>query len=474
MNYEKLGLKIGLEIHQRLETHKLFCKCPSILRDDKPDIIVKRKLRAVAGETGEIDIAAKHEMQKNLEFIYEAYSDTTCNVELDEEPPGPLNMDALAIALQVSKLLNAKVVDEVHFMRKTVIDGSNTAGFQRTALIAQDGYINTSLGNVKIGSICLEEEAAKNIKEAKTSRVWRLDRLGIPLVEIQTEADIKTPEHAKETAQLLGMILRSTGRAMRGIGSIRQDINLSIKGGTRVEIKGFQDLRTIPKVIVKEIERQNTRVQQGFGVKPEVRKAEADGTTSFMRPMPGSARMYPETDVLPIKITKKWLDKIEIPELLTEKAIKIEKQFNINSDLAREVAQEGIQLQDYTKKYPNLKPALIAQIIIETPKEIKSRLKLDVKKIKKENYEEVLNALNRNKISKDAVIELLAEAAQGKKMSFEKYKTVSLDKIEDEIKKIVEENKGASVNALMGEVMKKYHGKLDGKKAFELINKLTK
>jgi len=474
MNYEHLGLKIGLEIHQRLETHKLFCKCPSVLRDDKPDIIVKRKLRAVAGETGEIDIAAKHEMAKNLEFVYEAYSDTTCNVELDEEPPGPLNLDALEITLQVSKLLNAKVVDEIHFMRKTVVDGSNTTGFQRTALIAQDGYINTSLGNVKIGAICLEEEAAKNIKEAKTSRVWRLDRLGIPLIEIQTEADIKTPEHAKETAQLLGMILRSTGRAMRGIGSIRQDINLSIKGGARVEIKGFQDLRMIPKVVIKEVERQNTRVRQGFGVKQEVRKANEDGTTSFMRPMPGSARMYPETDVLPVKITKKWLDKIEIPELLTEKAIKIEKQFKLNADLAREVAQEGINLRNYTKIYKNLKPALIAQILLETPKEIKSRLKLNIEKIKKEDYQKVLNALNSNRISKEAVIELLAEAAQGKDMIFEKYKTVSLDNIENEIQKIVEENKGASVNAIMGEVMKKYHGKLDGKKAFELIKKLTK
>lgn len=474
MNYEKLGLKIGLEVHQRLESHKLFCKCPSVLRDDKPDIIVKRKLRAVAGETGEVDVAAKHEMEKNLEFIYEAYSDTTCNVELDEEPPGPLNMDALAIALQVSKLLNAKVVDEVYLMRKTVVDGSNTAGFQRTALIAQDGYVNTSLGNVRIGSICLEEEAAKNVKEEKTSRVWRLDRLGIPLVEIQTEADIKTPEHARETAQLLGMILRSTGRAMRGIGSIRQDINLSIRGGSRIEIKGFQDLKMIPQVIIKEIERQQTMIDQGFEVKEEVRKAEADGTTSFMRPMPGSARMYPETDILPVRITKEWLDRIEVPELLTEKAIKIEKQFKINADLAREVAQEGIKLKDYTKKYQNLKPAVIAQILIETPKEIKSRLKLNTEEIKEKDYERVLGALNKNKISRDAVIELLAEAAQGKGMSFEKYKKVSEEELEAFIKDLVEKSKGVSLGGLMGDIKKKYGAAVSGQLAMELLKKYYK
>ncbi len=474
MNYEHLGLKIGLEVHQRLESHKLFCKCPSVLRDDKPNIIVKRKLRAVAGETGEIDIAAKHEMEKNLEFVYEAYSDTTCNVELDEEPPGPVNLDALGIALQVSKLLNAKAVDEVYFMRKTVVDGSNTSGFQRTALIAQDGYINTSLGNVRIGSVCLEEEAAKNIKEEENSRVWRLDRLGIPLVEIQTEADIKTPEHAKEVAQILGMILRSTGRAMRGIGSIRQDINLSIAGGSRVEIKGFQDLRMIPKVIITEIERQKSLIEQKLKVKPEVRKAEPDGTTSFMRPMPGSARMYPETDILPVRTTKEWLDKIEIPELLTEKAIKIEKQFELNEDLAREVVQEEIHLETYTKKYQNLKPSIIAQILVETPKEIKSRFKIDPENIREEDYEQVLDHLNKDKISKEAVIELLAEAAQGKSMMFEKYKQASSEELEGFIKSLVEKNKEVSISGLMGDIRKKFGAAIDGKQAMELLRKYYK
>ena len=434
MNYQKIGLKIGLEIHQRLNTHKLFCKCPSILRDDKPDIIVKRKLKAVAGETGEIDVAAKHEMEKDLEFIYEAYSDTTCNVELDEEPPMPLNMDALEIVLQVSKLLNAKVIDEIHFMRKTVIDGSNTTGFQRTALIAQDGFINTSLGNVKIGSICLEEEAAKNVKEAKTSRVWRLDRLGIPLIEIQTEADIKTPEHAKEVAQILGMIIRSTGRAIRGLGSIRQDINLSIKNGERIEIKGFQDLKTIPKVIIKEIERQKSRIEQGYKINPEVRKANEDGSTDFLRPIPGASRMYPETDVVPIPITKKWLDQIELPELITEKAIKLEKKFQLSSDLAREIIQENINFQEYAQKYQNIKPNFIAQILLEIPKEIKTRFKLDIKQISNEDYNYVLTALNKNEVPKEAVIELLTESARGKKINLEKYKTVSEEELENFVK----------------------------------------
>ncbi|GAF96681.1 unnamed protein product, partial [marine sediment metagenome] len=149
-------------------------------------------------------------------------STSTCLVELDEEPPRPINQEAIGIALEISLLLKAKIIDEIQVMRKIVIDGSNVSGFQRTALIATDGYIETSLGEVRIPVICLEEEAAKKIKETKDSATYRLDRLGIPLIEIATEPDIKNPEHAKETASLLGMILRSTGKVKRGLGTIRQ------------------------------------------------------------------------------------------------------------------------------------------------------------------------------------------------------------------------------------------------------------
>jgi Glu-tRNA(Gln) amidotransferase subunit E-like FAD-binding protein len=469
MDYSKLGLKIGLEIHQRLETHKLFCKCPSVLRDDKPDIIFKRKMRAVSGENEEIDTAAKHEMAKGQEYIYEAYSDTTCLVEMDEEPPGELNIDALEITLQVAKLLNAKIVEDVIFMRKTVIDGSNTSGFQRTALIARDGYIETSRGKVRIGYIYLEEEAAKNIKEAKSERVWRLDRLGIPLIEIQTFPDIKDGEHAKETAEKLGMILRSTGRAKHGIGSIRQDINLSITKGARVEIKGFQDLRSIPKVIDNEIKRQLELVKKGRKINKEVRKANADGTTSFMRPMPGSARMYPETDVKIILITKKMLDKIKIPELLSEKALKLEKKFGLNAEIAREIVKKNLDFEDYVKEFKNINPVLLASFLIEKPKEIKKRFMIK-KKVSEKDLRKVLSYLNKGEIAKEAIVEILVKKLKGEKFDIKDYKS-SVGDLEKDIKKIIKENKGASINALMGEVMARYRGKVDGKKVMEILKK---
>ena len=197
INYEALGFKCGLEIHQQLEGKKLFCNCLTLNSDKEPNVKVERKLRAVAGETGEIDIAAQHEMSKNRRFVYESSSEDTCLVEYDEEPPHGLNKEALETALKVALLLNAKIVDEIQVMRITVIDGSSVSGFQRTALIAMDGFIETSHGKVSIPTICLEEEAAQKIWEGKDFVKYRLDRLGIPLVEIATGTEIKNPEHAK-------------------------------------------------------------------------------------------------------------------------------------------------------------------------------------------------------------------------------------------------------------------------------------
>src|SRR3989338_2347009 len=161
-DYSKIGFKCGIECHQQLETHKLFCNCPSLVNDPStPDIIFERKLRASAGETGKVDLAAQHEMSKGKKFIYEACSTSSCLVEADEQPPKKVNAYALETALQVALLLNAKVFDEIQFMRKTVIDGSNVSGFQRTALVAVNGMLETSKGIVKIPTICLEEESAK-------------------------------------------------------------------------------------------------------------------------------------------------------------------------------------------------------------------------------------------------------------------------------------------------------------------------
>jgi Glu-tRNA(Gln) amidotransferase subunit E-like FAD-binding protein len=461
MDYNKLKFKAGLEIHQQLESNKLFCSCPSILRDEKPDILVKRRLRVSEGESGEKDVAAKFESLKDKEFIYEGYKDTTCSVELDEEPPHNMNEDALDIVLQISLLLNCKLVDEIQVMRKVVIDGSNTSAFQRTALVGYNGYLETSKGKVGIASVAVEEDSARRIKDDKNSVTFRLDRLGIPLIEIATNPDIKDPEHCKEVAEKLGMILRSTSKVKRGLGSIRQDVNVSIKNGNRVEIKGFQDLKSMVKIVENEVNRQ----KKG-NVKSEVRKAEKDFSTNFLRPMPGAARMYPETDIKPILITKELLKQIELPELLDEKVLKLEK-LGINADVARVMVKEGIFIEEYEYK---LDKNFIASVLVEIPKDIKKRLNLDYK-FEESDFRLVLENLENKNLNKESAFEVLTEIAQGKKIDISKYKQIDFKDLEKDIKNIVEKNKNLTTGALMGIIMNKYRGKVEGKVVSELIRK---
>jgi len=256
-DYRTLGLVCGIEIHQQLDSaSKLFCGCPTKLKDvGDSDFEFFRYLRPSRSELGEIDRAALEEVLVSRKFIYKSYN-TTCLVEADEEPPRVINPEALEISLIIARLLKMRIVDEVQTMRKTVIDGSNTSGFQRTAYIASDGFIETSSGKVGIGVLCLEEEAARIIEDKGDELIYSLDRLGIPLVEIGTAPDIVSPAHARESAQILGMILRSTGRVKRGLGTIRQDVNVSIKGGSRIEVKGVQDLNLIDKIVELEVFRQ--------------------------------------------------------------------------------------------------------------------------------------------------------------------------------------------------------------------------
>ena len=255
-NWDELGLMMGLEIHQQLNTkHKLFCPCSTDLTDDEHDEEFIRNLRPTQSELGQIDRAALQESLRDMTFKYEAYDNHTCLVENDDEPPHALNREALDICITIASLLNMKMVDEFHTMRKQVIDGSNTGGFQRTGLAATDGYLDTPYGRVAIESLGLEEDAARRIDSDGEYTQFRLDRLGIPLAEITTDPSMHHPEQIKEVAYMIGQVLRSTN-VKRGLGTIRQDVNISITRGARVEIKGVQDLDLMPVIVENEVTRQ--------------------------------------------------------------------------------------------------------------------------------------------------------------------------------------------------------------------------
>ncbi len=247
-------MRAGLEVHQQLATSKLFCDCPSELSEEVR-ATVSRKLRPTGGELTGVDPAAQFEASLDQTFRYEVVP-TSCLVELDEEPPHAINPDAVEVALELALLLHADPLDEIPVMRKIVIDGSNTAGFQRTALVAVGGWIDVDGTRYPIESVCLEEDAARKILEDRGEVRYRLDRLGIPLVEVATGPEITSPERARAVAQAIGALLRATRRVRRGIGTIREDLNLSVEGGTRVEIKGVQELRLLATYATEEVARQ--------------------------------------------------------------------------------------------------------------------------------------------------------------------------------------------------------------------------
>lgn len=593
----------GLEIHQQLNTSKLFCKCDSKIQDKEPIYTVMRKLRAVVGETGEIDIAAAEQAIKGKKYCYECYDENCCLIELDEEPPRNMNKEALKIGIQAGKLLKTKFADEVQVMRKTVVDGSNTTGFQRTALVGYDGKIESSEGEISIPTVIVEEDSGRLIRNETEVTTYRLDRLGIPLLEISTGPDIHSPEQCQEVSEKLGLLLRSLN-VKRGQGTIRQDVNVSIPGGERVEIKGAQDLRMIPTWVRLEAERQEKLLEikeelkkrgvkklkseiedlgkifsesdskviksglengtvlgaklEGYsgligkelqprrrfgtelseraksaagvkgifhsdelpnygitekeidetkkklkckkedafilvaaekerakkaitaalnraaeaitGVPNEVRGPNADGTTSYNRMMPGAARMYPETDVLPTRITKELLN-VELPELISQRIKRYVKI--LGKDLAKMLAKSGKgELFDrLIKKCRNVNKSFIAETLATAERTIRRETGIEISP-SEEDYEELFIALDKGKIAKESVLEILKEKKPVKEI-LEKYKTLSDKEIEKELKKVISENKGAPFNALIGKAMTKLRGKAPGKKIAEKLKRLA-
>ncbi len=252
----KIGLRVGLEIHQQLASStKLFCACP-VTKSEALPYSFDRRLRPAQSETGRLDPAAVFEFSKGRSNVYRWNPESSCLVEADEEPPHPLNEEAVEIVLLVSNILHSNILDEVHVMRKIVIDGSNTTGFQRTAVLALGGHLEVDGSVVGVQTVTLEEDAARILAEDAKARYFALDRLGVPLVEVALDPVTGTPEYVGEVALSLGRALRSTGRVARGLGTIRQDLNVSVMGGSVVEVKGVQKLNLIPKVVAYEASRQ--------------------------------------------------------------------------------------------------------------------------------------------------------------------------------------------------------------------------
>ena len=611
-------LVCGIEIHQQLDTKKLFCGCDSVLRDEGYGAYYRR-LRPTTSEIGEVDRAALAQFQRDMGYRYQCCEGCTCLVELDEEPPHPVNSDAMDTALTFSTMLNAQIIDEIQFMRKIVVDGSNTSGFQRTSLVATDGSVEVNGKKIGILSVCLEEDAARKIETTGNEMLYRLDRLGIPLIEVATAPDMETPEEVMEVAYRLGTLLRATKRVKRGIGTIREDLNISVPRGARVEIKGVQELRMLPDFVRNEMERQrmlirikdilnsrNTKPAEflpvdvtelfskcpskvikgaldekgkvfavrlpGFvgtmngdggklrlgsemaqyartkgvkgifhsdelpnygiekefvdslrthlglsqedafvmcaakekkaidalkiaveranfaieGVPEETRDPLPDSTTKFSRPLPGAARMYPETDVPPMLITDERLSGIKnnMPEFPEEIEKRLVSSYGINAQQANQIVRQSrdelfVKISERTGM-----TAAAATALTNTYTELEHE-NLDPDSIDGVKVAELFILLKENRFSKEALPSLLKEMAKGsgaeeaiRKLGLE---SVGTDEAAEIIRALVKEredfvrSKGLdAIGPLMGPVMSALRGKIDGKQANDLLAKEIK
>ena len=288
-DYQTVGFKSGLEIHQQLFTEKkLFCRCPAGIYSDNYDAEILRHMRPTLSELGVYDGTALMEFKTKKEIIYRINRNTVCTYEMDDTPPFLINEDALDIALGIGMLYNCKLVDELHIARKQYLDGSIPTGFQRTAIYAVDGWIPYKDRKVKIVQMSIEEDSCREVADYSHNRIYLTDRLGMPLIETVTGPDMRTPQEAAEVGWICARLVRSTHKVRRGIGAARQDVNVSVEGGTRVEIKGVPKITMIPLLTHNEAMRQWNllRLREELkkrGITPETFQAKDYDITSVIK-----------------------------------------------------------------------------------------------------------------------------------------------------------------------------------------------
>lgn len=481
INYKRLRMMAGIELHQQLETgKKLFCQCSAAMREREPTMIIKRKLHPVASELGEIDVATQYEYMRDRTFNYQVFGAESCLVELDEEPPHAMNMDALDIGMQIAMLLNCQIPDEIHVMRKTVTDGSNPSAFQRTAVIGRNGYIKYKGKKVEIAQISIEEDAGAIVEKKGNVVVYRLNRLGVPLVEISTGI-LKgyDPEEVQEIAYLIGIMCRSTGKVKHGIGSIRQDVNVSIRGGNRVEIKGIQELGLLSKVIKKEVARQLDEPK----VEHETRAANPDGSTRFTRPLPGAARMYPETDVPPISVSSETLKGIKknLPEPFTKKLTRFERRLGLSKDLAMQILNSNyLELFERIAKNKKSNPTVIANTLVSLLKDLRKRESVKTKNLTEKHFIDLFDKLTKKNIVKEAIPEILKYLAAhpddtvSHAITEKNLTLLRKSELNKMIKQLVKDSPDLDRRKIYGIAMGRVRGRADPQEVSKIVKRLKR
>lgn len=282
--YDRIGFMSGLEVHQQLLTkEKLFCHCPAGIynKSDQYDAEIIRHMRPTLSELGEYDGTALMEFKTRKEIIYRLRNETACTYEVDDTPPFPINREALSIAIEISLLSKLNIVGEVHITRKQYLDGSIPTGFQRTAIIGVEGEIELKNKKIRLIQLSIEEDSCREIYDIGHTRVYKTDRLGMPLIETVTYPDCVNPDEVMEACNYIRFLNRSTGKVRTGIGSGRQDVNVSCRGGSRVEIKGVAHTKWIPELTHNEAFRQWSLLLLRDYLRAKVAKPESWKITTF-------------------------------------------------------------------------------------------------------------------------------------------------------------------------------------------------
>lgn len=477
LNYDSLRLKAGLELHQQLNTrHKLFCDCSTEMKEKLPIMTVGRRLHVVASELGMVDTTAQFEYLRNRSFHYQVFNNETCLIELDEEPPHNLNAEALQIALQIAFLMSCEIPNELHVMRKTVIDGSNTSGFQRTVIVGINGHISYKGKRIPITQITLEEDAAAIVGEENGVATYRLNRLGVPLVEIDTGIlEGFSPEELQGIAYQIGILARSTNKTKHGIGSIRQDVNVSIRNGPRTEVKGVQELGLLSKIVEFEVQRQMKEKPR-----EETRAANLDGTTRFLRPLPGANRMYPETDIPPVVVKNEYLEELKknLPEPWTNKLDRFKTKLRLPDGLAREIlGSEYLGLFEKIVSAKKVESTIVASTFTSTIKDLVRRDKVEIDRISEYRLMEIFDYLQDRKITKEAIPEIIKYLAAypqngvGDALKELDLKPLTADDIKSMAKEVLSQPNMAFEKAY-GIVMSKVRGKIDAQEVMKIMKSM--
>ena len=621
-DYARIGFKSGLEVHQQLLTKtKLFCRCPAGQYSDEYNTEILRHMRPTLSELGEYDGTALMEFKTKKEIIYRINYNTVCTYEMDDTPPFMMSDEALDAAIEASMLYGANIVDEVHIARKQYLDGSIPTGFQRTAIVSIGGAIDYNGRKINLIQMSIEEDSCREVSDIGHRRVYITDRLGMPLIETVTYPEMKTPQEVADVNQILSRIVKSTGKVRTGVGAARQDVNVSVSGGTRIEIKGVSSIKSIPLLTYNEAMRQwnllklrqellnrgiteetfsakyedvtnlmrktrytiiNSAISNGLrvkcvvlrgfkgllrwqtqtdtyfsreisdrvkviaclttlpnivhsdsmseqisstewtvlrkamnanendtlvlvwgdeqdsttacneiiirakeatiGIPSETRQSHSDGTNGFERILPGPERMYPDTDLPPIKITQERYDRIKAS--LKRSAWDIMQ--NLMKEGFSENQAEELALSKYYPVYEKLLTLGIDKmyayyLLIQLPKALHKK-NLDFSKISENDFLFMIDLFIKNKINKSGLEELIKESLVNSKFTPElipsKCSDSELDKVINEaileFNNLIVKNLDSKVNVIMGVIMKKLQGRIEGKVVREsLLAKLN-